>query len=207
MIAQLEGQVTWVGSDTLVLKVQGVGYLISGTASVLQEASRQKTLSLWIETLVREDAISLYGFLTRGEQELFRLLLGVQGVGARVGLNLLSTFGEETLLNLLALQDKKSLIRAEGVGGKLAERLVIELRDKVTKLGLKAGRPTPLGMPCKENTLLQESLQALTSLGYRSSEILPLLEKILAESETSPSLETLIRQVLSLLSKSSEQVA
>jgi Holliday junction resolvasome RuvABC DNA-binding subunit len=62
-------------------------------------------------------------------------------------------------------------------------------------------------MPCKENTLLQESLQALTSLGYRSSEILPLLEKILAESETSPSLETLIRQVLSLLSKSSEQVA
>ena len=206
MIAQLDGLVTWQGDDAVVLNVHGVGYLVFGTSSVLQAASLQAPLSLWIEMLVREDALTLYGFLTQEEQQLFRLLLGVQGVGARVALALLSTFGAETLPGLILAQDKKALTRADGVGTKLAERLVLELKDKLPKLmmrskGLFALPPTPeTHAPLAfSNALFGQGLEALTALGYKPHESTPTLESVFKTPPAPLSLEEVVRRALVLL--------
>lgn len=210
MIAQLEGQVTWVSEDSLILNVQGVGYLVFGTAAVLRAASEQSLLRLWVETLVREDAITLYGFLEPTEQQLFRLLLNVQGVGARVAMALLSTFGVVSLEHLILTQDKKGLVRADGVGNKLAERLILELKDKITKARrcfslTSTTLSTTSASP--SNPLLREGFEALSSLGYRATESMPALERALQKGGDNPSLESLVRQALLLLSQSQSQSA
>ncbi len=206
MIAQLEGQVQWIGEEGLILNVQGVGYLVSGSTSVLRHTHQGASLSLWIETHVREGAIALYGFLTRDDQEVFRLLVGVQGVGARVALNILSTFEASALVGVLQTKNQKALLQAEGVGKRLAERLVVELKDRVDKLVLRWGRGS---LKVREeipsegyfDTIRQEALDGLTALGYRSSESLPAIDRVMQQNDQKIALEDLIRQALNMLSR------
>jgi len=201
MIAQLTGQVAWIGSDSLILQVNGVGYLVSPPAPVLQEARLEGPLSLWTEMIVREDGMLLFGFALREEQELFRILLSVQGVGARIALNLISTFGLCSLVDLLMHQDKKSLVRADGVGPRLAERLVIELKDKVAKFGLRlrgAGSPAfgESGKTAPPSPLRDDVVGALVSLGYRMGEALLATDQAVAQCGPEASLEMVIREAL-----------
>jgi holliday junction DNA helicase RuvA len=131
MIGKLKGIIDSYGEDFIVLDVQGVGYLVhcsSRTLQALPGAGAAATLS--IETHVREDLIRLFGFLSDTEREWFRLLQTVQGVGAKVALSVLSTFPPSDLASAIAMGDKAAIRRAPGVGPKVAERLVIELKDK-----------------------------------------------------------------------------
>jgi Holliday junction DNA helicase RuvA len=131
MIGKLKGIIDSYGEDFIVLDVQGVGYLVHCSARTLQElpgTGQPATLS--IETHVREDQLRLFGFLTDVEREWFRLLQTVQGVGAKVALSVLSTFRPGELASAIAMGDKAAIKRAPGVGPKVAERLVIELKDK-----------------------------------------------------------------------------
>jgi Holliday junction DNA helicase RuvA len=131
MIGKLKGIIDSYGEDFIVLDVQGVGYLVhcsSRTLQALPGAGEAATLS--IETHVREDQIRLFGFLSDAEREWFRLLQTVQGVGAKVALSVLSTFTPGDLASAIAMGDKAAIRRAPGVGPKVAERLVIELKDK-----------------------------------------------------------------------------
>ena len=131
MIGKLKGMIDSYGEDFIVLDVQGVGYLVHCSARTLQAlpgAGAAATLS--IETHVREDQIRLFGFLSDAEREWFRLLQTVQGVGAKVALSVLSTFPPSDLASAIAMGDKAAIRRAPGVGPKVAERLVIELKDK-----------------------------------------------------------------------------
>ena len=131
MIGKLKGIIDSYGEDFIVLDVQGVGYLVhcsSRTLQALPAPGEATTLS--IETHVREDQIRLFGFLSDAEREWFRLLQSVQGVGAKVALSVLSMFTPGDLASAIALGDKASIRRAPGVGPKVAERLVIELKDK-----------------------------------------------------------------------------
>ena len=131
MIGKLKGVIDSYGEDFIVLDVQGVGYLVHCSARTLQAlpaAGEAATLS--IETHVREDQIRLFGFLSDAEREWFRLLQTVQGVGAKVALSVLSTFKPGDLASAIAMGDKAAIRRAPGVGPKVAERLVIELKDK-----------------------------------------------------------------------------
>ncbi len=131
MIGKLKGIIDSYGEDFIVLDVQGVGYLVHCSARTLQAlpaAGEAATLS--IETHVREDQIRLFGFLSDAEREWFRLLQTVQGVGAKVALSVLSTFKPGDLASAIAMGDKAAIRRAPGVGPKVAERLVIELKDK-----------------------------------------------------------------------------
>ena len=131
MIGKLKGMIDSYGEDFIVLDVNGVGYLVHCSARTLQElpgTGQPATLS--IETHVREDQLRLFGFLTDVEREWFRLLQTVQGVGAKVALSVLGTLKPADLASAIALRDKAMVARTPGVGPKVAERIVAELKDK-----------------------------------------------------------------------------
>ena len=214
MIAHLTGQVIWRGEDSLILATGGVGYVVHVPRALARSVASDTNISLWIETLVREDAITLYGFETLYGQHLFRLLLSVQGVGARLALGLLSTFTPPILVHLVTIKDKKTLVQADGVGPKLAERLVLELKDKILKLGPADCLPDPSALdspsPCAPlgidpvmppHTLVHDAQEALRFLGYRPSEISPILEACFNDPATSPkTLDDLVKKALVRLS-------
>src|SRR3989440_2122705 len=131
MIGKLKGIIDSYGEDFIVLDVNGVGYLVQCSARTLQELPGVgQPAALSIETYVREDQIRLFGFLTDVEREWFRLLQTVQGVGAKVALSVLGTLKPVDLASAIAMRDKAMVARAPGVGSKVAERIVTELKDK-----------------------------------------------------------------------------
>lgn len=131
MIGKLRGVVDSVDDEALILDVNGVGYLVSASARTLRALPAVgEAAELLVETHVREDAIRLYGFLTATERDWFRLLQSVQGVGAKVALAVLSTLPPADLANAIALRDKAAVTRTPGVGPKVAERIITELKDK-----------------------------------------------------------------------------
>jgi Holliday junction DNA helicase RuvA len=131
MIGKLKGIVDSYGDDFVILDVGGVGYQVQCSARTLQELpARGQPATLAIETYVREDQIRLFGFMTDTEREWFRLLQTVQGVGAKVALSILGTLKPADLASAIALRDKAMVARSPGVGPKVAERIVTELKDK-----------------------------------------------------------------------------
>ncbi|MEA2936900.1 MAG: holliday junction helicase RuvA [Alphaproteobacteria bacterium] len=131
MIGKLKGTVDSYGEDSIVLDVNGVGYLVHCSARTLQALPAPgEAVMLSIETHVREDQIRLFGFLSDVEREWFRLLQSVQGVGAKVALSVLSTLKPAELATAIAMRDKATVARTPGVGPKVAERIVTELKDK-----------------------------------------------------------------------------
>src|SRR5436309_4993752 len=131
MIGKLKGLIDSYGEDFIILDVGGVGYLVHCSARTMQGLPRAGELaSLSIETYVREDQIRLFGFRTDLEREWFRLLQTVQGVGAKVALSVLGTLAPADLATAVAMRDRAMVARAPGVGPKVAERIVTELKDK-----------------------------------------------------------------------------
>src|SRR5262249_35783672 len=150
----------------VILDVGGVGYGIFCSSRTLAKLPAKGTLaSLLVETHVREDHIHLYGFADSAERDWFRLLITVQGVGARLGLALLGVLGPDDLPRALAAGDKASLSRAPGVGAKLAGRIIAELKDKVGAIALG---PAAIGLP--ERGAEADAVSALVNLGYRRLE-------------------------------------
>ena len=137
MIGKLTGKVDHVGADHVIIDVGGVGYLVHCASSTLTRLAVGTTVSLAIETKVSEEAIRLYGFITADEREWFKLLQTVQGVGARVALSVLSSLKLNELERAVVLGDKAAVGRAQGVGPKLATRIVIELKDKAPALAMQ----------------------------------------------------------------------
>jgi Holliday junction DNA helicase RuvA len=131
MIGKLKGIIDTYGEDSVIVDVGGVGYLVHCSARTLQALpARGEVVTLAIETHVREDQIKLFGFLSDGEREWFRLLQTVQGVGTKVALAVLSTLKPAELATAIAMRDKATVQRSPGVGAKVAERIVTELKDK-----------------------------------------------------------------------------
>ena len=172
MIGKLRGVLDSVAQDHAVIDVQGVGYVAHCSGRTLQTlGSAGEPTTLSIETIVREDMIRLYGFASDVEREWFRLLIGVQGVGAKVALALLSTLTASELANAVALQDKAMVARAPGIGPKVAQRIVAELKGKAPTLGGVPGLETVgAAIEAAPATPVAEAVSALTNLGY-SSEI------------------------------------
>ena len=134
MIAKLRGVVDSIGEDFCIIDVNGVGYLVFASAKTLSKLSLGGQASLLIETVVREDSISLFGFADAWEKEWFTTLTKVQGVGAKVCLAILSVLNPLQLAQAVSAQDKNSFTRASGVGPKLAARIVTELKDKIVTI-------------------------------------------------------------------------
>lgn len=134
MIAKLRGIIDTIGEDYCIVDVNGVGYLVNASAKTLARLVLSGTASLMIETIVREDSISLFGFFDPLEKEWFNTLTKVQGVGAKVCLSILSVLSPNQLAQAISAQDKASFSRASGVGPKLAARIVTELKDKIVTM-------------------------------------------------------------------------
>ena len=144
MIAKLRGVVDTLGSDYCILDVNGVGYLVFASAKTLAKLSRGAQVALLVETIVREDSISLFGFADAWEKEWFLTLTKVQGVGAKVCLAILSVLSPMQLAQAVSAQDKASFTRAAGVGPKLAARIVTELKDKIVTIPMEASMKSDL---------------------------------------------------------------
>jgi holliday junction DNA helicase RuvA len=169
MIGKLKGLVEDIDEEGLVIDVNGVGYVVSASARTLRALPAiGQAATLHIETQVREDAIRLFGFLTTGERDWFRLLQSVQGVGAKVALGILGALSGEALSAAIAHQDKAMMARAPGVGPKLAARLVLELKDKAPALGVAdlGGRIAGAELGSKLPKAAEDAVLALVGLGY-----------------------------------------
>jgi len=170
MIGKLTGIIDNVSEDFVILDVQGVGYLVHCSARTLQELPAVgKMVALAIETHVREDQIRLFGFLSVGEREWFRLLQTVQGVGTKVALAILSTLKPADLATAIAMRDKAIITRAPGVGPKVAERIVTELKDKSPALAAVDPAVVRLSGAVEDKRApgpVADAVSALINLGY-----------------------------------------
>ncbi|WBU30968.1 Holliday junction branch migration protein RuvA [Rhodopseudomonas palustris] len=170
MIGKLKGIIDSYGEDYVILDVQGVGYQVHCASRTLQALpSPGEAATLSIETYVREDQIKLFGFRTDTEREWFRLLQTVQSVGAKVALAVLSTLPPHDLANAIALRDKAAVARTPGVGPKVAERIVTELKDKVPALSNVDPAVVHLSGAIDDNRApraVADAISALVNLGY-----------------------------------------
>lgn len=166
MIAKLRGVLDSLGDGSAVVDVGGVGYLVyCSSATLAALPPRGQTMTLSIETVVREDHIHLYGFAEEQEREWFRLLQTVQSVGARLALAILGALPAAELAACIAAQDQAGLTRAPGVGPKLAARILSELRDKAPAMPGAAAMPAAAGGAADA-----DAVAALVNLGYRPTE-------------------------------------
>jgi Holliday junction DNA helicase RuvA len=170
MIAKLAGTVDEIAADAVVVDVAGVGYQAFCSGRTLARLPGVGApVQLLIETHVREDHIHLYGFIDRAERDWFRLLMTVQGVGARLALAILSVLAPEPLGLAILAQDKAALAQAEGVGPRLATRIANELRDKVGGLPEATAAMAAPALPAVQGAAA-DAVSALVNLGYRRSE-------------------------------------
>jgi Holliday junction DNA helicase RuvA len=204
MIGKLKGTVDSIGEDWIIVDVHGVGYQVHCSSRTLASVPGVgEAVVLAIETHVRETEIKLFGFTADLEREWFRLLQNVQSVGAKVALAILGTLTPGDLASAIALQDKATVARAPGVGPKVAQRIVAELKDKAPALSADAtgtiGLQQELGAGVAGSTV-QDAVSALTNLGYSAQQASAAVAAALAEAgEDAPS-ATLIRHGLRELS-------
>jgi holliday junction DNA helicase RuvA len=195
MIAHLRGEPIVTGDKWVVIDVGGIGYQVQVTQPELQLMSTtQKKVTLYTHMAVREDAVTLYGFLHHSELEMFRILIGVSGIGPQTAMNLLSQIGIEDFAIAILNEDEKALTRISGIGTKSAKRLILELRDKMKKIGEtmvcgESGRAAPA---------VHDAFSALVSLGFNEKES---REAVNAASGkiSSPTVQELIKAALALL--------
>ncbi|MSO70992.1 MAG: Holliday junction branch migration protein RuvA [Alphaproteobacteria bacterium] len=195
MIARLSGRVEELGAEHAVIDVAGVGYLLSCSARTLAQLPKPgEAAKLYVETRLREDALTLFGFATAEEKRWFRLLTSVQGVGPKSALALLSALAPEELLRAVAAEDRVPLTRADGIGGKLAARIVNELKDKVAAGGFA---PASAGAPLRpEDALAADAVSALVHLGYGRSEAFDAVATVRAVLGERATLSTLVPAAL-----------
>ena len=192
MIAQLSGRLVQANLSHLILDVQGVGYLVHATGRTLAQIGQPGDMvTLLTELLVREDSLTLYGFKDAAEQAAFRMLQTVQGVGARAALSILTTLPADELSKAILAGDKVMISRADGIGPKLAQRIVNELAQKVPE-SLTSG-PAPVGLATADGIegvaagarqqLAQDTLSALVNLGYSRTEAFSAVSQTMQNEE------------------------
>ena len=199
MIGFLEGKLRAKSPEYVIVDVHGVGYYVQVPLSTFYDMPELgQPVNLNIHTHVREDAIQLFGFRTVAEKEMFLLLTGVNGIGPKLAINILSGISPDELRMVVLQQDHMRLKNIPGVGKKIAERLMLELRDKVQ--GKTKEKPEP-AQPFSESgtDAFADAFSALVNLGYRPAEAEKALKRTRDTLGESPSLEQLLKQALKAL--------
>ena len=198
MIAHLKGKLTHKSPVEITIDVNGVGYLVFvplSTFYALPELGSE--VSLGIHTHMREEALKLFGFYTTDEKKIFEKLITVNKVGPKLALTILSGMPPADLLSTIDSNDIAKLSTIPGIGRKTAERLILEMRDKLDGLSLElAVKKEPL----PQNGLFDDALSALVNLGYKKSQAEQTLKKVYGEEGEESSIENLIKESLNLLS-------
>jgi len=172
MIGKLQGIVDYIGDGFIILMVHDVGYKVY-TPEYLAKGA---TVALWIETIVREDSIRLFGFGSIAAQNLFNQLTTVSGVGPKVALSIMSTIKTDTLMSAIATGDAKTIATTPGVGKKVAEKIIVELKSKI------GGGSFDFGGGDTAGGALPDLLAALETLGYRRLDIIDMAQKLVADN-------------------------
>ena len=189
MIEYLSGKLASLTAANAVVDCGGVGYLLEISLTTYSAIQSQTEVRLWVHEVIREDAYQLYGFYSPAERDMFRLLLGVNGVGASTARMMLSSLSVDELTSAIAAQDDKMLKRVKGVGAKTAQRIVLELQDKVAGAAY-ANAPS---VPVSHNK--EEALSALVMLGFPKAAA----DKVLQTLDATLTVEELIKQALQKL--------
>ncbi|MGI9414198.1 MAG: Holliday junction branch migration protein RuvA [Hyphomicrobiales bacterium] len=204
MIGKLKGLIDSIGDDWVIVDVGGVGYLVQCSGTTLGGLpGKGEAVALAIETYVREDQIRLFGFASDMERDWFKLLLTVQGVGTKVALAILSTLKPSALMTAVAMQDKAQISKAPGVGPKVAQRIVTELKDKFPALtpadaGLAA---VQANMEAPSATAVSDAVSALVNLGYAQTQAGAAVAAALRQTGEDAAAEQIIRHALKELAR------
>ncbi len=200
MIAHLTGSILKKTTASVIINVGGIGYEVSVPLSTfyqLPEAS--ETTSLYIHTHVREDSLSLFGFFTTLEKNIFMMLISVSGIGPRLAVNILSGIGPQELLDAIVKEDSARLQAIPGVGKKMAQRIVLELKDRASR-PLDQEKPSPPNLPAgnDQQIIMDDALSALINLGYSAKAANSALQQARARGKDN-TLEDLVREGLKIL--------
>lgn len=200
MIAWLSGILLEKNPPNMVINVGGVGYVLeTSLTTFFKLPSRGEALSIYVQTIVREDAFLLFGFYSEEERLMFQYLLKVNGIGPKLALGILSSVDPQTLATCIREQDLGRLVKLPGVGKKTAERLLIEMQDKLKDWAQEPGSTSAThdqSLVLGHNPKVKEAMQALLALGYKTHEASRALKSLNSENKTS---ETLLREALRYL--------
>lgn len=194
MYSFISGKVADKNPAYVIIDNQGIGYLINITLNTFTAIGEQSEVKLYVHLAIREDAHVLYGFYTEEERSLFLQLITVSGVGCNTARLILSSLTVRETIDAISSNDTKAIQSVKGIGAKTAQRIIVDLHDKITKLNISEGEKTPLGY----NTLKEEALSALMILGFSRTSIEKTLDKLLLQMEC-PNVEQLIKESLRLL--------
>ncbi|MGA3083218.1 MAG: Holliday junction branch migration protein RuvA [Thermodesulfobacteriota bacterium] len=200
MIAFLEGRLLSKSPEGIIVLAQGIGYQVAVPLSSFYDLpSVEQAVQLHIYTHVRQDTFQLFGFMTPKEKEIFLLLIGVSGIGPKVALNILSGISVQEFCQALLTEDSARIQRIPGVGKKTAERIVLELKDKIKKMS--SGPLPSLVRGVEEGIPFEDAVSALVNLGYPRAVAEKTLDRIKNETDGPISLEDLLRKALKSLSR------
>ena len=200
MYAYIKGEIVDITEDNLVLECNNIGYNIRIPLSVAQRLPGiGATVKIYTYTSVREDAFNLFGFLSKDDLEIYKKLIAVNGIGPKGALSILSAMSAEDLRFAILSGDVKAISKAQGIGAKSAERIILELRDKVQLMGSAALEPDVMaaGVPT-QNSAKNEAVEALTSLGYTPSDALKAVRQITVTEDMDAG--TILKQALKIIS-------
>lgn len=202
MIARISGMLVYKSVQAITLDVHGIGYRVFVPLTTFYELPETgESITLHIHTHVKEDAINLFGFHTLEERNMFQVMISVSGIGPRLAMNILSGINVEDLVDAITGGNLRRLLSIPGVGKKMAERLVLELKDKVLKLDRGQAAPRDRAVPRSlEEAVKEDALSALINLGYKSAIAREVIEKIMKEKTELPALDLLLKRALQQLS-------
>lgn len=205
MIEYIHGRLTDLNPTEAIVEAAGIGYAIAITlptySELIGKEEQGADVKLYITEIIREDTHELYGFGSRVERSLFEMLTTVSGVGASTARMIMSAFSASELRTLIATGNAKGMAQVKGLGPKTAQRIIVDLKDKVLKLDINGeGNPTelPMEIPVEDNPVKVEAISALTMLGFAAAASGKAVDKIL-KADPSASVEAVIRQALKML--------
>ena len=200
MIALISGKIVYKGISHVIVDVQGVGYRVFIPLTTFYELPESgQPITLHVHTSVKQDAINLFGFYTDQERDIFQLMISVSGIGPKVAMNILSGISAHDLLRAISGGDVGKLVKIPGVGKKMAERLILELKEKFVKK-MAADQVSDAGIQNRADEILREDvLSALVNLGYKNNVARDALDKVLRSSEEELEMDKLLKKTLKIL--------
>ena len=200
MIAMLSGKIAYKGISHVVVDAHGVGYRVFIPLTTFYALpDEDQAITLHIHTSVKDDAIHLFGFYTREERELFQLMISVNGIGPKVALNILSGISSAELLGAISAGNLTRLMTIPGIGRKMAERLILELKEKVLKKMAADAIPAADAKQKQAEKMREDVLSALMNLGYKTGAARDALDKAARDLQEDPAMDQLLKKALKIL--------
>ena len=202
MIVRINGILIYKSIDCVIIDVNGIGYRVFvplSTFYVLPDTGQPVILNTY--TYLRNDSISLFGFYTAEEKEVFQLMLFVSGIGPKLAMNILSGISAKELVEAVFTGNLNRIVSVPGVGKKMAERMILELKDKIVKLKLEEVISDVSDGKTPEELMREDALSALINLGYKRNVVSNTLDRVMDESPEELALEVVLKKVLKILSR------